>query len=149
MKIIKKVLGSSKGTEVYITVSPQPDIPVEKQAEEVFGSVKEIVEELGVRIFLERVFACEEAMETTLRVRRNIYGDLDDGVEPGWLVVDEGMFGKLSGVIVYAVSSDLKPEVLRIENTAYGRMFRQNDKVYVCLSGLSGNKSSEIGRAHV
>lgn len=143
MKIVKKVFSSPKGTEVYISASPQPNMPVEKQAEDVFRSVKEIVKELGVRIFQERVFASEEAMPAILKVRKSIYGDLDDGVEPGWLVVEEGMFGKMSGVVVYAVSSDLKPEVLRIENTAYGRMFHQNDKMYIGLSGLSGDKSAD------
>jgi enamine deaminase RidA (YjgF/YER057c/UK114 family) len=68
--------------------------------------------------------------------RAGIYGNFDDGVEPVWLVVPEGINGPIAGIQVYAVGGGERPEVLGYQNTPCGRIVRANGRQCLTLSGL-------------
>ncbi len=139
-----RAIESTEAAEIFITATPQPDLPVQKQAEEIFISIKELLQKTGAWILEERVFATDSALEVITLIRKNAYGDLDYGVDPTYLVVSEGMYGEIAGVQVHAVRSRQKPEVLYSEGTACGRVLHQGGKRYIVLSGIS---ASEAGQA--
>jgi len=144
MYIDIREIESTEAAEIFITATPQPDLPIQKQAEEIFTAINELLQKMGAWILEERVFATENAMGVITSIRKNVYGDLDDGVGPTSLIVSEGMYGEIAGVQVHAVRSRQKPEILHSEGTACGRVLRQDGKRYIVLSGIS---ASEAGQA--
>jgi len=139
-----RAIESIETAEIFIIATPQLGLPIQKQAEEIFTSVKELLQKAGAWILEERVFATNSAMEVIALIRKNAYGDFDDGVGPTYLVVPEGMHGEIAGVQVHAVRSRQKPEILHSEGTACGRLLRQDGKRYIILSSIS---ASEAGQA--
>ena len=128
---------SSTATEIYISATPTENVPPQEQAKEIFSRIRDILRSKKARILHERVFLTQNVMEIVASVRSKEYGDIDDGVAPGFLVGSEGMFGPIAGVQVHTVSSDSSPEVINLEGTACGRILRVPGRTYLTLSQLS------------
>ena len=140
-----RTIKAEKVVEAYISAVPTPNISLDKQAEELFSGIREVLQSQGVRVFQERVFGMQNALEIACPIRAKMYSEFDDGVEPTWLVVPEGINGQISGVQVHAVGGGSEnPEIVRLGDMSCGRIFRQADKMYLALSNIS---ASEAGNA--
>jgi len=93
---------STEAVEIFNTATPQPDLPIQKQAEEIFISIKELLQKTGAWILEERAFATENAMGIITSIRKNTYGDLNDGDGTTYLIVSEGMYSEIACVQVHA-----------------------------------------------
>lgn len=136
--------------EMYITASATPGKPVKGQAEEVFSAIRDTLESGNARILQERVFGTEEALEVIARIRANEYGRFDDGLEPTWLIVPEGINGPIAGVQMHAVGGAEEPAILRLEHRPCGRIVRIRNRRCLTLSGIcapeAGAKSEQARR---
>lgn len=144
MPIDTRIIKANEAVEVYITASATPEMPTKLQAEELFSGIKEVLDSNDVRIFQERVFGTPNALDIACSIRSNIYGLFDDGVEPTWLVVPEGINGQITGVQIHAVGGCGSPEILYLEGKPCGRILRSNRGEYLTLSSISSRKG---GRA--
>ena len=144
MKIDTRKIKSDEAVEVYITASVTPNAALEEQANELFGGIRQVLESEGAYIFQERVFGTGEALQIVRSVRADIYGGYDDGVEPAWLVVPEGINGQIAGVQVHALSSEAFPKILRSGTTPCGRLVRSGDSEYLAISCI---RAPEAGQA--
>ncbi|MBN1805493.1 MAG: hypothetical protein JW837_09595 [Sedimentisphaerales bacterium] len=143
MKIDTRKIESDNAVELFITASASPDIDLEKQANEVFVAIRRVLESHKSVILQERFFGTREALRVAHSVRNSVYGDLDDGVEPAWLVVPEGINGQLAGVQVHALSSEAKPEILLSGKTPCGRIVPFGDSKYLTISGIQDSKTKQ------
>ncbi len=134
---------SSKSAEIYISATPKGDAPPQRQAQEIFSGIRKILRSKAASILQERVFAAGSVMEIIRSVRSKEYGDIDDGVAPSLLVGKEGMCGPISGVQVHAVSGPGRPEVISLDKTLCGRIFRVPGRAYLTLSGISAPQAAQ------
>ena len=125
--------------EVYLTVSPTAEKSVEEQSKEIFSAIKSELEPKQLRILQERVFVTQEAADIVRAARASVYGQLDDGVEPTWLVVPAGITGQISGVQVHAVGGLESPRILSLDDKPCGRIVSYGERKLMTLSGLSGS----------
>lgn len=128
---------SPMATEVYISVSPREDVPLQDQAREIFSGIRDILCSKKAYILQERVFATQTAMETLCRTRIQTYGKLDDGVAPSFLIAKEGLSGQIAGVQIHAVSSNSRPEVIELEGNLCGRILHLPAQTFLTLSCIS------------
>jgi enamine deaminase RidA (YjgF/YER057c/UK114 family) len=128
---------STCATEIYLSATPANGVPLQEQAERVFSGIRDVLLLKKAHILEERIFSTPQAVETLRKARSEVYGDLDDGVDPSFLVATEGLSGPLAGVQVHAVSSDGKPEVIDLDGTRCGRILRVPGRAYLALSGIS------------
>ncbi|HDY89388.1 MAG TPA: hypothetical protein ENH82_14895, partial [bacterium] len=143
MYIDARAIESTEGSEIFITAIPESNQSIKKQAEETFTGIRNILKKTGTQIFEERIFATEDTKEIIGLMRKNAYGDLDDGVGPTYLVVPKGTHNEISGVQVHAVRSSKKLEVLRLKDSACGRVLLCGDKKYLTLSGISAGEAGD------
>ncbi len=138
MKIETRISEFSDGVaELYLTAVPSTKKSAEQQAEEVFSGISEILQDKKARIFQERVFAIEGDIDVIKSLRSKYYGDLDDGIEPSWLVVTEGISGPVAGVTVHAIIGADSAEILQLDNVPYGRVFKASGIEWLAISGVS------------
>jgi enamine deaminase RidA (YjgF/YER057c/UK114 family) len=72
-----------------------------------------------------------------------MYGQLHDGLEPSWLQVPQGITGQIAGVQVHAVGGYQSPELIRLEDTPCGRVFRQpGGGGYITLSNITAPQNT-------
>ena len=71
---------------------------MQEQAKEIFSLIRDTLRSKKARILQERVFLTQNVMEIVASVRSKEYGDIDDGVAPGFLAGVEGIFGPIAGV---------------------------------------------------
>jgi enamine deaminase RidA (YjgF/YER057c/UK114 family) len=128
---------SPSATEIYISATPRKSAPLQNQAEEIFSGIRDALRSKAAYILQERVFASQEAMKDISRLRSAVYGDIDDGVAPSFLVCKKGSVGPIAGVQVHAVSSVVKAETINFEGACCGRILRLPGCTYVTLSGIS------------
>jgi len=133
----RRIIKSASATEIYISAAPRESAPPHDQAQEIFSDICDILRSKKANILQERVFAAGAVMEGLNRIRSRIYGDLDDGVAPSFLVSKEGAVGPIAGVQVHAVSSSSKPEVISLEGKLCGRILRVPGRAYLTLSSVS------------
>jgi enamine deaminase RidA (YjgF/YER057c/UK114 family) len=129
---------SASATEIYISAAPAEYAPLQDQAQEIFSGIRDILRSKQAYILQERTFSTEGAFETLCRTRSQVYGDLDDGVAPSFLVAKEGLSGQIAGVQVHAISSNNRPEVVTLDQTGCGRILRTSGCTYLTLSSISG-----------
>ncbi|MBN1392431.1 MAG: hypothetical protein JW947_06460 [Sedimentisphaerales bacterium] len=134
---------SSEAAEIYISATPKEDTPPQRQALEIFSGIRQILRSKAACILQERVFAAEGVMEIIRSVRSKEYGDSDDGVAPSFLVSKEGLCGSISGVQVHAVIGPGRPEVINLDRTPCGRIFRTPSRAYLTLSGISAPQAAQ------
>jgi len=150
LNLVTRTIESPAATEIYISATLGESAPPQDQAEEIFSGIRDILRSRAACIFEERVFAAQEAMEDISRLRSAVYGDIDDGVAPSFLVCKKGLVGPIAGVQVHAVSSDVKTEAISFEGAFCGRILRLHGCTYVTLSGVSApqfEQASEQAKA--
>jgi len=128
---------SVSATEIYISAMPGEAATLQDQAREIFSGIRDILCSKNAFILQERVFSTLPATETIRQARSEAYGDLDDGVAPSFLVAAEGSTGPIAGVQIHAVSTNNKPEVIRLDQTGCGRILRAPGCTLLTLSGIS------------
>ncbi len=144
MHIDTRIIRSKEALESYITAEPSPNLPVEKQTRELFSGIKGALEAQNLRLMQERVFGTQDALRIARPIRAEVYGSLDDGLEPSWLLVPEGISGQIAGVQIHAVGPGRSPELVRLDQTPCGRIFRQPGRgEYMTLSNISAPDVTE------
>ena len=144
MKIDTRKIKSDEAVELYITASVTPNVALKKQANELFGSIRQALESEEAHILQERVFGTVGTLEIAQPIRADVYGSYDDGVEPAWLVVPEGINGQLAGVQVHALSSKEAPKILRSGTTPCGRLVHVGDSDYLTISCIRAPEERQV-----
>jgi enamine deaminase RidA (YjgF/YER057c/UK114 family) len=128
---------SPDAEEIYISAVPADALPVVEQWQEIFAGIKNILISEKAYILQERVFGTKAAIENAEKLRLEQYGDINDGVNPSFLVCKEGFLGPVAGVQVHAVKSKHKPEVIKIGDAPCGRLVKVPGRTYLAMSGIS------------
>jgi enamine deaminase RidA (YjgF/YER057c/UK114 family) len=136
MKIDVRTIEAGSVKEFYITAIPSPQGQTGDQIGELFTAVADKLKETSSRIMQERVFLTAGALETVRSRRTEIYGKLDDGVSPTWLIAEEGIYGQIAAVQIHAVSGCSPLEILEYEGQACGRIVKMDEMSYVTLSNI-------------
>jgi enamine deaminase RidA (YjgF/YER057c/UK114 family) len=130
-------IDSQDVSEVFVSAIPQTNV-LPDQVEQVYAQIANELATQKARVFQERIFATQAAMDTIEKVRRQVLGDQVDEVPPSYLVCDEGQTGPLSGVQIHAIKSPTPPEIITTQdNRACGRVFRTPACDYLGLSALT------------
>lgn len=135
----RKVRGPS-ATEIYISAEPENTATSQGQIAELFAGVCDILKRENASILEERIFTIEGAVDMVSEARREGYGRTDDGVTASFLTAKEGRRGLISGVQVHSVTGLNKPEVIKLEGRACGRVVRSGKEAYLVLSGITGGE---------
>jgi len=130
-------------TEIHLSATPAEKVPHQEQAQNIFSDIRDVLLSKKACILEERIFSTPQVVETLRKVRAQVYGDLDDGVAPSFLVATEGLSGPLAGVQVHAVSSDGKPEAIDLDGIRCGRILRMPGRAYLALSYISDQQNDE------
>ncbi len=136
VKLNTYIAQSNAAGELYITATPGANASVHRQAEEIFSEIRQLISKKA-RIFQERVFCTPNTADKIAKIRSKIYGDIDDGVTPAFLVGKKGSDGPIAGVQVHAIISAEKPQVITIDGKKSGRVIRVPGKTYLSLSGIT------------
>jgi enamine deaminase RidA (YjgF/YER057c/UK114 family) len=134
---------SPGATEIFISSTPQENVPFQDQARDIFAGISDVLRSRGASILQERIFSTQAAAETLRKARAQAYGELDDGVTPSFLVAQEGLSGQVAGVQVHAVSGDNRPEVVQLDGNPCGRIFRSPGCAYLTLSYISDQQDEQ------
>lgn len=157
MKIDTHKIKSDEATELYITASVTPNVALKKsvrlrpdeQAKELFSGIRQVLESEQAHILQERIFGADDAFQIAQAVRANAYGSYDDGVEPAWLSVPEGINGQIAGVQIHALNSKESPKILRSGPTPCGRLIHVSDSDYFtisCIQAPEAKRATEQAR---
>jgi len=139
-----RIIKSKEVLEGYITATPSPNLPVEQQVKELFSGIKDALNSQNMRLLQERVFGTQNALRVARSTRAEVYGPLDDGLEPSWLLVPAGITGQIAGVQVHAISGGWPPELLRLGDTPCGRIYHQpGGGGYMTLSNITAPEQTE------
>ena len=134
---------SASATEIYISATPGEDAPLQDQTREVFSGIRDILLSKNAFILQEHIFSTLAATETIRQTRSEAYSDLDDGVAPSFLVAAEGSSGPIAGVQVHAISTNNKPEVIRLDQTGCGRILHAPGCTLLTLSSISAPQAGK------
>lgn len=140
-----RTVESGAVTEIYISATPTADAPAEKQAEEIFSGIRDILRSKKAHILQERLFTVRNATETVRTFRSKVFGDIDDGVTPSFLLGRRGAAGPLAGVQVHAIIGD-RPQTINLDGVLCGRIFRTPERSFLTLSGISAKGVRERPR---
>jgi enamine deaminase RidA (YjgF/YER057c/UK114 family) len=143
VKINTRKIKSYKAVELYIAGSVTPNIAIKKQANELFGGIREVLESEKAYILQERIFGTSDGLQIAHSIRADAYGDYDDGVEPAWLVVPEGINGQIAGVQIHALSGTAAPKILRLGTTPCGRILHAGDSKYLTISCIQAPEAKQ------
>ena len=142
IKIDIRNIESVQASELYITATPVGTASVQVFWEELFSGIREALISHKAHILQERLFATQSAIESAPQIRASIYGDIDDGVAPSYLVCKEGLGEQIAGIQVHAIISDSAPEVITLNGTACGRVVDIENRKYLTLSAILDDTSS-------
>jgi enamine deaminase RidA (YjgF/YER057c/UK114 family) len=146
MRVDTFTMSAGKIAEVYLTVKPLQALSLQSEIEDVFLQAARHLRASNARILQERIFVSQEAVKTASSVRSKVYGELDDGVAPTWLVAPAGINGLLAGVQIHAVSGYDTLDTLKSDNIPCGHVVRIPGLAYLTLSSI---RQSDIpGRAN-
>lgn len=132
-----RAVESTVATEIYISASPKEGASLRNQSQEIFTGICDKLRSNKAYILQERIFATQNAMDTIIHARTQVYGDLDDGIAPSLLVAKEGLSGPLAGVQVYAIATGKKPEVIKVDEKPCGRIIHTAGCKYLTFSSIS------------
>ena len=144
MAIDIRTIKTADITELYISASPDSSGAFEQQAQQLFTRVREALQAQNAHIFQERIFGSPQALRTIRPIRADVLADLDDGVEPTWLVVTEGIKGGFAGLQVHAIAGCGNPEILRLDDKPCGRIVRDGQRDYLALSGITAPDADNV-----
>lgn len=139
--IYTRKVQSSSATELYISAAPKDCAATQGEISELFTGIREILSSEQAHILQERIFTVDGALGIVSKARKLAYGPIDDGVAPSFLIGTEARCGAISGVQVHAVTGSNRPEAIRIDGKACGRIVRTPGRSYVTLSAISGGES--------
>ena len=134
-----RIVESRGVSEIYIAAVPDPGDPIEQQARDVFERIHDRLSAMNARILQERVFANADVMSLLSKNRSEVYGILDDGVAPSYLVSETPGSCPVAGIQVYAVAGATEVDVLGLEDAPCGRVVGTADRKCVMLSGITGD----------
>ena len=124
-------------SELYITATPMTEASLQDQIHEIFSGIREILHSKKAHIFQERIFATQSAFETISKIRAKVYDDIDDGVEPSFLVSKKVTSEEITGVQVHAVISENAPQVIEDGRKKTGRVICLPGRTYLSLSCIT------------
>ncbi|MBC8378688.1 MAG: hypothetical protein H8E62_05890 [Planctomycetes bacterium] len=133
---------SAQTSELYIAATPAGSASVQVLWEELFTGIRDALISHKAHILQERLFATQGAIESAPQIRADIYGDMDDGVAPSYLVCKEGLGEPVAGIQVHAIVSDSAPEVITLNGTACGRIVDIEGSKYLTLSAVLDDTST-------
>ncbi|MHC4110406.1 MAG: Rid family hydrolase [Planctomycetota bacterium] len=139
----KSRIESSAATEIYITATHTENGSLLEQAQEIFSGIRENLLAEKAHILQERIFGNKSAIEQVLRIRSEVYGDIDDGIAPSALFGNEEMSAPLAGVQVHAVISNTKPETIVLDGIPCGRVIRLPGRAYITLSDICADEATQ------
>jgi enamine deaminase RidA (YjgF/YER057c/UK114 family) len=142
MTMETRTIKGSGVVEIYITATPVSSLKAQAQSEELFYGAAKTLRESGARTLQERIFGTAEALKAASSIRAKIYGELDDGVAPTWLVTSEGVNGPMAGIQIHAVAGCDKLDVLKSGDIPCGRIARIPGLAYLTLSSVRQPKIS-------
>jgi enamine deaminase RidA (YjgF/YER057c/UK114 family) len=142
IKVDVRKIDSSRASELYITATPTSSVPVEAMWQELFNGVREALVSNNAHIIQERMFATQDAIELAPQIRADVYGDIDDGVAPSYLVCKEGLGEPIAGIQIHAIKCGSVPEVITLNGEACGRIVELDDRKYLTLSAILDETSS-------
>ena len=141
VKVDTRKVQSPSATEIYISAAPKDCAHTQSEIEELFEGIQEKLVSEGASILQERIFAVDGSLDIVSAARSRAYGKMDDGVAPSLLAGRQGRHGSIAGVQVHAAACLSRPEVVRVDGKACGRVVKLPGRAYVTLSGISGGKS--------
>jgi enamine deaminase RidA (YjgF/YER057c/UK114 family) len=136
VKIVIRTIESEAAAEIYISATPQKAAPLQTQAAELFSAIRDTLRSKKAHILQERIFVTQEAVETVRSARSKAYKDIDDGVAPSILVGKETTSGPFAGTQVHTIISDIKPQVINLQEIPCGRILRIPGHTILTLSGI-------------
>lgn len=142
MRLDTHTVQNNDACELYLTVSPTPNIPVQAQARDIFSAIANELNRNNATILQERVFANHQIGDILRTERASAYGDCDDGVDPTWLTVPDGINGQISAVQVHAIRTPEKPEIVYLDDKPCGRIVTYGQKKLLAVSGICGDQAS-------
>jgi enamine deaminase RidA (YjgF/YER057c/UK114 family) len=145
VEIYTRKIKSSSATEIYISAVPKVCARTQSEIAESFAGIRKLLSSEKANILQERIFITDGAMDTVLAARRQAYGEIDDGVLPSFLSSSIGRLGAMSGVQVHAVAGPKKPEIVKLDGKACGRIMKMPGHTYVALSAITGGNSGKLG----
>lgn len=146
MVIDTRIMETAGAAEFYITATPTAGLPLEKQAQEVFAAIAQLLNSKKARIMQERVFSTYEVASALMAVRAKAYGSLDDGVPPAWLVAPAAAkIGPFSGVVVHAVVSPEKIRKVDLGGKLCGRAMKCGKGEFLAVTGLTAPEAGYSG----
>jgi enamine deaminase RidA (YjgF/YER057c/UK114 family) len=128
---------SPAATEIYISAAADRTADPQKQAREIFRGIRKTLRSKNAAILQERIFASPGVMEILRRERAAVFGDIDDGVAPAFLVGAETTPFPFAAVQVHAVINSKKPEVIKLDDVPCGRILRLPDYTILTLSQIT------------
>ena len=133
-------------TEIYISATGEKRLPLSQQAEKLFSGVAEILNEHNARIFQERIFTTVGTPQAIRDIRLEQYGDLDDGVEPAWLIISQGANGPIAGVQIHAIAGTEDNQILREGRTPCGRSCKFGDSRLIGISAITAPTAGDASK---
>jgi enamine deaminase RidA (YjgF/YER057c/UK114 family) len=143
IKIETREVQGPLATEIYISATLEYRTPAKDKLAEMFAGIGKILAHEHANILEERVFADNIILADISAARKGSYDEMDNCVEPSFLTGMESRHGHIVGVQVHAVAGVNRPEVVKIDGRACGRILRMPGGEYLTLSGIAGGKSSE------
>jgi enamine deaminase RidA (YjgF/YER057c/UK114 family) len=141
VEIYTRKVQSPSAAEIHISAVPKGCASTQSEILELFAGIQKILSREHASILQERIFTVEGALDIVSAARREAYGKMDDGVAPSLLIGTQGRCGAISGVQVHAVTGSTRPEILKLDGKACGRMVKLPGRAYVTLSAISAGKS--------
>ena len=130
-----------EAVELHITAVPTAGLSAVEQGRDIFTAVRDVLAENNATIIQERVFGTDEALAEVAPIRADIYGDLNDGVEPAWLSVVTGLKGAISGMYVHAVAGAAVTPV-QLNGSPCGRTVVSGDNKFLTVSAIPTDEST-------
>jgi len=141
VEIYTRKIETPSSAEIYISAAPEVCARTQGDIAELFAGILKILNSEHASILQERIFITNGSLDMVKAARCQAYGKIDDGVLPSFLTSAEGRGGAVSGVQVHAVVSTKKPEVVKLDSLACGRIVKTPGRTYITLSSITGGNA--------
>jgi enamine deaminase RidA (YjgF/YER057c/UK114 family) len=134
-----RIIRSGEAAEFFISLRPQANGDVPTQAASLMDAAAAAVRQHGAAILQERIFAHAEVMEILAGARTRSDGELQDPVEPTWLIVPGNACGPICGIQIHAVAGCGTPTVLSVGGRPSGRLLEKGPVRYLVGCNLQAD----------
>jgi enamine deaminase RidA (YjgF/YER057c/UK114 family) len=128
---------SETAAEFYVTAVSTGGQSPDRQAQEVYETVRELLKDTRARIFQERVFTAQDNSTLLLSTRAAALGDFEDGVPPTVLAVPVGPNEPVWSTQIHMMRSKKQPHPIVLDGNWCGRFLEDGTRTYAALSGLA------------